>query len=156
MRAPAARSSGAAGVPQDNQRAQTCTFERPGLQKHHQNSTRRPPRGRRKKEISGEREKQTHHTYINNRLQQAPTGHPPGTHQAPTRHPTTPGTDQAPTRHPTRAPTNNRIRIFLAKCGLGQMRFGQLCDRDKRVALTFFGDPCPCVVGADRLWPNCF
>ena len=31
----------AAGVSHDNQRAQTCTFEGPGLQKHHQNSTRR-------------------------------------------------------------------------------------------------------------------
>ena len=57
VRAPAARSGGAAGVPHDSPRAQTCTFERPGLQKHHQNSTRRPPRERRKKEISGGREK---------------------------------------------------------------------------------------------------
>ena len=30
--APAARSGGAAGVPHDSPRAQTCTFERPGLQ----------------------------------------------------------------------------------------------------------------------------
>ena len=44
------------GVSHDNQRAQTCTLERPGLQKHHQNSTRRPPRERRKNEISGGRE----------------------------------------------------------------------------------------------------
>ena len=29
----------------DNQRAQTCTFEGPGLQTHHQNSTRRHPEG---------------------------------------------------------------------------------------------------------------
>ena len=32
---------GAAGVSHDNPRAQTCTFEGPGLQKHHQNSTKR-------------------------------------------------------------------------------------------------------------------
>ena len=33
MRAPAARSGGAAGVSHDSPRAQTCTFELPGLQK---------------------------------------------------------------------------------------------------------------------------
>ena len=32
---------GAAGVSHDSPRAQMCTFERPGLQKHHQNSTKR-------------------------------------------------------------------------------------------------------------------
>ena len=52
-----ARSGGAAGVSHDNQRAQTCTLEHPGLQKHHQNSTRRPPRERRKNGITGGREK---------------------------------------------------------------------------------------------------
>ena len=36
----------AAGVPHDNLRAQTCTFEGPGLHKNHQNSTGRPPRER--------------------------------------------------------------------------------------------------------------
>ena len=41
VRAPAARSGGAAGVSHDSPRAQTCTFEGPGLQKHHQNSTKR-------------------------------------------------------------------------------------------------------------------
>ena len=56
--APAARSGGATGVPHDNQRAQTCTFERPGLQKHHQNSTRRPPERDKKSEmVAGERKK---------------------------------------------------------------------------------------------------
>ena len=49
MRAPAARSGGAAGVSHDSPRAQTCTFQGPGLQKHHQNSTR----GRKKSEILG-------------------------------------------------------------------------------------------------------
>ena len=34
-----------------------CTFERPRRFKHHQNSTRRTPRERRKNEISGGREK---------------------------------------------------------------------------------------------------
>ena len=29
--------------PHDNQKAQTCTFERPGLRKNYQNSTRKPP-----------------------------------------------------------------------------------------------------------------
>ena len=33
----------AARVSHDSPRAQTCTFEGRGLQKHHQNSTRRPP-----------------------------------------------------------------------------------------------------------------
>ena len=32
---------------------QTCTFEGPDLQQHHQNSTRRPPREGRKKECGG-------------------------------------------------------------------------------------------------------
>ena len=49
---------GAAGVLHDNQRAQTCTFEGPGLDKHHQNSTRRPPReGRKERNFRWEREK---------------------------------------------------------------------------------------------------
>ena len=43
VQAPAARSGGAAGVSHDSPRAQTCTFEGTGLQKHHQNSTKRPP-----------------------------------------------------------------------------------------------------------------
>ena len=49
MRAPAARSGGAAGVSHDSPRAQTCTFEGPGLQKHQQNSTKGPQRERRMK-----------------------------------------------------------------------------------------------------------
>ena len=36
---------------------QTCTFEGPGLQKHHQNSTRRPPEREEKNEFSGGRGK---------------------------------------------------------------------------------------------------
>ena len=39
----AARSGGAAGVSHDSPRAQMCTFQGSGLQKHHQNSTRRHP-----------------------------------------------------------------------------------------------------------------
>ena len=46
----------AAGVSHDSPRAQTRTFEGPGLQRH-QNSTRRPPREGRKKEKSGGRGK---------------------------------------------------------------------------------------------------
>ena len=84
---------GAAGVSHDNQRAQTCTFERSGLQKHHQNSTRRPPRERRKKEIGGREKKKSKFWAVqekggpaeggpgerpknleHNRHQQAPTG----------------------------------------------------------------------------------
>ena len=38
----AARSGGAAGVSHDSPRAQTCTFQGPGLQKHQQNSTKGP------------------------------------------------------------------------------------------------------------------
>ena len=55
VRAPAARSGGAAGVSHDSPRAQTCTFDGPGLHKHHQNSTRRPPE-RHKKSTNGGRE----------------------------------------------------------------------------------------------------
>ena len=38
-------------------RAQTCTFEGPGLQKHHQYSTRRPPEREKKNEFCGGRGK---------------------------------------------------------------------------------------------------
>ena len=48
---------GAAGASHDNQRAQTCTFEGPGLQKHHQNSTRRVPEREEKNEFCGGRGK---------------------------------------------------------------------------------------------------
>ena len=42
----------------DNQRAQTCTFEGPGLQKHHQNSTKGPTTEEEKNEnFGGRREK---------------------------------------------------------------------------------------------------
>ena len=44
----------AAGVSHESPRAQ-CTFEGPGLQSHHQNSTRRSPRKRRKNENCGGR-----------------------------------------------------------------------------------------------------
>ena len=37
------RSPGAAGVSHDNQNTKRAHFEGPGLQKHHQNSTRRHP-----------------------------------------------------------------------------------------------------------------
>ena len=54
-----ARSGGAAGVSHDSLRAQTGTFEGPGLQKHHQNSTRRHPKEGRKrtKTVAGEGKK---------------------------------------------------------------------------------------------------
>ena len=42
-----------------NKRAQTCTFEGPGLQKHHQNSTRRPPEREEKNEFCGGRGKKS-------------------------------------------------------------------------------------------------
>ena len=57
MRAPAAPSGGAAGVSHDSPRAQSCTFEGSGLQKHNQNSTRRPPEREEKNEFSGGRGK---------------------------------------------------------------------------------------------------
>ena len=54
VRAPAGRSGGAAGVPHDSPRAQTCTFQGPGLQKHQQNSTKGPQeRERRMKIVAG-------------------------------------------------------------------------------------------------------
>ena len=46
----------AAGASHYSPRAQTCAFEGPGFQEH-QNSTRRPPRERRKNENCGRREK---------------------------------------------------------------------------------------------------
>ena len=57
MRAPAARSAGAAGVSHNSPRAQTCTFQGPGLQKHHQNSTRIHPEREEKNEFCGGRGK---------------------------------------------------------------------------------------------------
>ena len=45
-------------VSHDSPRAQTCTFEGPGLQSHHQNSTKRPPREEeRMKTVAGEGKK---------------------------------------------------------------------------------------------------
>ena len=50
---------GAAGVSHDSPRAQKCTFEGPGLQSHHQNSTKRPPREEeRMKIVAGEGKKE--------------------------------------------------------------------------------------------------
>ena len=40
----------AAGASHHRPRAQTCTFQGPGLQKHHQNSTKGPQKERRKNE----------------------------------------------------------------------------------------------------------
>ena len=58
VRAPPARSGAAAGVSHDNQRTPTCTFERSGLQKHHQNSTRKTKReGKKNKKLWWEMEK---------------------------------------------------------------------------------------------------
>ena len=48
----------AAGVSHDNPGAQTCTFEGPRIQKHHQNSTRRPPEREREKERKWVRERE--------------------------------------------------------------------------------------------------
>ena len=54
VKAPAARSGGAAGVSHDSPRAQTCTFHGSGLQKHQQNSTEGPQeRERRMKIVAG-------------------------------------------------------------------------------------------------------
>ena len=47
---------GPPGLAHDTPRAQTCTFEGSGASKHHQNSTRRPPRKKEKKFLR-EREK---------------------------------------------------------------------------------------------------
>ena len=51
--APAA--SGPPGLHTTTRELQTCTFEGPGLQKHHQNSTRRPPEREEKNEFCGGR-----------------------------------------------------------------------------------------------------
>ena len=51
-------AGGAAGVSHDNPKAQTCTFEGPCFQKHHQNSTKRTKReGEKNKKLWREREK---------------------------------------------------------------------------------------------------
>ena len=47
----------ATGVSHDNERAQTCTFEGSGLQKHHQNSAKGPTREKRLKTVAGEGKK---------------------------------------------------------------------------------------------------
>ena len=47
------RRFGGAGV--SHEKLQTCTFEGPGLRKHHQNSTRRPPEREKKNEFCGGR-----------------------------------------------------------------------------------------------------
>ena len=104
---------------------QTCTFEGPGLQKHHQNSTRRPPRERRKNEISGGREKKARNfgpSHPSAPTLRAPFGPPFFLGSGP--HPFGPP--------PLRAPTKNKK---LAKCGLA--KFGQQ-------KLAKFG----------QLWPN--
>ena len=44
-------SGGAAGVPHDGPRAQLCTFQGSGLQKHQQNSTKRPQERERRMKI---------------------------------------------------------------------------------------------------------
>ena len=59
-RAPAARSGGAAGVSHDSPRAQMCTFQGSGLQKHQQNSTKGPQeRERRMKIVAGRGKKKS-------------------------------------------------------------------------------------------------
>ena len=47
----------AARVSHDNPRAQTCTFEGPGLHKNHHNSSQKTPRERQKEQKWGGREK---------------------------------------------------------------------------------------------------
>ena len=107
---------------------QTCTFERPGLQKHYQNSTRKPPeREERMKFPVGERKKSAKFWAL----------HPSGPH------PSGPP--------PLRAPPKTKLakcglakfgqqklakfgqrrmakcgQLTLAKCGIGQIRFGQM------------------------------
>ena len=109
--APAARSGGAAGVPHDNQRAQTC----PGLQKHHQNSTRRPPRERRKKEISGGREKKKERNFVRSRGR-AVRGRGPKILNTPTTHTQTTTTN----KHHQQAPTGNNQEQQQAPTGNNQ------------------------------------
>ena len=52
-----AKTKARPGVSHDSPRAQTCTFQCPGFQKHHQNSTRRHPERQKKNEKGLEREK---------------------------------------------------------------------------------------------------
>ena len=139
------RPAGRRGLPHDSPRAQTCTFDRPGLQKHHQNSTRRPPRERRKKEISGGREKKKERNFGRSRgravrrrgvRERCPQIlNPPHTQTTTTTTPTSTNKhQQVPTgtnKHlqaTTRNNNNNSNRKFgqntktrkLAKCGLAK------------------------------------
>ena len=59
MRAPAARSGGAAGVSHDNPRAQMCTFEGPGASNTTKIQRKGPTREGEKKQNCGGREKKS-------------------------------------------------------------------------------------------------
>ena len=122
---------------------QTRTFERSGLQKHHQNSTKRPPReGRKKKFRAGERKKSAkfwalhpsgphpsgphpsgpHLFWV--RAPTAPAPTPSGPHFRASHHfgpPTPSGPHPSGPHHPTRPPPNQKKK---AKCGLA--KFGQI------------------------------
>ena len=128
VRAPAAWSGGAAGVPHDNQRAQTCTFEGPGSSKTPPNFNEKTSQ-REKKERNFRREREKKERNFGRsrgravrrrgvrgrgpKILNTPTTHkqqpptsttnrhqqaPTGTNQAPTRH--QPGTNQAQQQQP--------------------------------------------------------
>ena len=64
-----------AGVSHDSPRAQTCTFQHPGLQKHHQNLTKGPQeRERRMKIVAGEGKKRAKFWAVRRRVVQRREG----------------------------------------------------------------------------------
>ena len=123
-----ARSGGAAGVPHDNQRAQTCTFERPGLQKHHQNSTRGPPEREEKNEICGWRgKKRAKFWAVQGKGGPGEGRSREGRNQHPHMKPHSDTVKQYPrhtdnTQHNTIQHNTQQLKLVLAKVGFGQSR----------------------------------
>ena len=102
---------------------QTCTFERHGLQKHHQNSTKRHPQREEKNKSCGGRGKKKSEILGGPAVQGKggpgkcgpnPTLKPTPTHETPLHETVT---------HNTQHTTHNKSKSVLAKVGFGQSRF---------------------------------
>ena len=124
VRAAAAPFGGAAGVSLDSPRAQTYTFERPGLQKHHQNSTEDTQRE--KKEWNFRRERETKERNFGRSRRRAVRrrrvrGRGPKILKTPTK---LEDTHQTSWRHPPK--TQHTHGQNTKNTNSGQMRFGQM------------------------------
>ena len=86
---------GPPGLHTTTRELQTCTYQFPSLQKHHQNSTRRLPRERRKNEISCGREKKKSAKF----WAPPPFGPPSGSHHPTRPRPNPPTAQPAQTAH---------------------------------------------------------